>query len=127
MEPCKEAGAYVPLTASSSMVQRAAIWIIGAHLLIGSLVFSYIEGWSFVDSLYYCSVTVLTIGYGDFVPKSNAGKVCMIVYIIVGLSLIATCLGVLFGKLQDKIEARAKSRWHTFFMALLQMLACIFR
>lgn len=33
----------------------------------GAAVFSEYEGWSYIDSFYYCFITLTTIGFGDFV------------------------------------------------------------
>ena len=33
----------------------------------GTFGYSYIEGWEYIDSLYFTVVTVTTIGYGDIV------------------------------------------------------------
>jgi potassium channel subfamily K len=44
---------------------------------LGALVFMYSEkpqGFSYFVSLYYAYVSLLTIGYGDFVVESNSGK-----------------------------------------------------
>ena len=45
--------------------------------MIGALVFEHAErnqDWSYFESLYFSYTTLLTIGYGDFVPLSNSGK-----------------------------------------------------
>jgi voltage-gated potassium channel Kch len=34
-----------------------------------------VEGWSFVDGLYFTPATQSTIGYGDVVPKTMAGRI----------------------------------------------------
>ena len=33
----------------------------------GAAMFSYYEEWSYFDSMYYCVITLTTIGFGDFV------------------------------------------------------------
>ena len=32
------------------------------------------EGWSVLDSIYFCVTTVATVGYGDVVPSRDASK-----------------------------------------------------
>ena len=66
------------------------------------------EGWSRIDSLYYSFITATTVGYGDFHPKSNAGKLVAIVIAFLGLLLtgIIVALGVKAGSVafQDLYE-----------------------
>ena len=42
------------------------VWVI-----MPSLVYSYLEDWSYLNSLYHTIVTVTTIGFGDFVPNKR--------------------------------------------------------
>lgn len=50
-------------------------------LLIGSTLFySQTEQWSIIDSLYFSVMTMATVGYGDFVPTTDLGKVFTIIY-----------------------------------------------
>lgn len=57
-------------------------------LVFGTVVFHYLEGWRWLDSLYFCVITLTTIGYGDFTPRTDLGKIFNIFYIIIGLGLI---------------------------------------
>lgn len=36
------------------------------YLLLGALVFSHVEGWTFLDAVYWADVSLLTVGLGDY-------------------------------------------------------------
>lgn len=57
-------------------------------LTVGTLTYHYLEGWSIIDSLYFSIVTLTTIGYGDFTPQTDEGKLFTIIYIIIGIGMI---------------------------------------
>ena len=53
----------------------------------GTFGYSYIEGWEYIDSLYFTVVTVTTIGYGDFAPQTDIGKIFTIFFPFVGIAI----------------------------------------
>jgi voltage-gated potassium channel Kch len=55
-----------------------------------------LEGWSYVDSLYFSVVTLTTVGYGDFSPQTNAGKLFTVLYIIIGVGIILAFINTVF-------------------------------
>jgi voltage-gated potassium channel len=57
-------------------------------IITGTLAYHYLEGWSYIDSLYFSVVTLTTIGYGDFSPQTDAGKLFTILYIVAGIGMI---------------------------------------
>ncbi len=57
-------------------------------LILGTFVYHYLEGWSYIDSLYFSIVTLTTIGYGDFSPQTDEGKLFTILYIVIGIGMI---------------------------------------
>jgi hypothetical protein len=67
------------------------VWPIFSGLLIVQVVLGSIVGllerWPWGDSLYFTFVTGLTIGYGDFVPRSVAGRFLSILIGIGGILL----------------------------------------
>lgn len=44
--------------------------IIFAFLFVGAVIFSSWENWSLVTGLYFCFVTLTTIGFGDYTPEN---------------------------------------------------------
>lgn len=42
---------------------------------LSTLIFCFIENQTLLDSFYWSCITSLTIGYGDFSPSTNIGKV----------------------------------------------------
>ena len=67
--------------------------LIGALAALG-LVTGLIEGWSVQESIYFAFVSGLTIGYGDFAPRSFAGRTLAIVIGICGVLLTALVAAV---------------------------------
>ena len=42
--------------------------VMTVYIFLGAIVFSQWEGWSIDDSVYFCFVTLTTLGFGDMVP-----------------------------------------------------------
>ena len=57
-------------------------------IVLGTIVYHDIEGWSWLDTLYFSLITLTTIGYGDFSPQTDLGKIFTLLYIVIGVALI---------------------------------------
>ncbi len=79
---------------------RALLIMAGVVVGIGLVFYMSVEHWSFIDTLYFCVVTLGTVGYGDITPKTDAGKLFTVAYIIFGLAVIGGFFATL-GKLID--------------------------
>jgi voltage-gated potassium channel len=75
----------------TKILSLAAIAVIG----IGSVVYMVVEGWSAVDAVYFCVVTLATVGYGDLHPTTDVGKLFTILYILTGIGIIAAFISEL--------------------------------
>jgi len=53
---------------------------IAAVLILGAIIFSFLEGWSVVDAFYFVTMTATTVGYGDFVPTHEWSKAVTVIY-----------------------------------------------
>ena len=63
------------------------IWA-GTALLGGTLVYHWLEGWSLLDALYFCVITLATVGYGDLTPTTPFARAFTIVYVINGIVIL---------------------------------------
>jgi len=69
---------------------------------------STVEGqtlyWTWVESLYFCVVTLTTVGYGDFSPKTTFTKWFTCFYILIGIASIGVALGIVTSFLLQRQE-----------------------
>lgn len=72
-------------------------------IFLGGGIYTYLENWSFIDAIYFSAVTITTLGYGDIVPVTIAGKLFTIFFSISGIAIglyILTVLGKSFFTLE---------------------------
>jgi len=62
---------------------------------LGSVFYHIVEKLNWLDAVYFCVVTLATVGYGDITPHTNLGKVFTIFYILTGVGIIATFANLL--------------------------------
>ena len=54
-------------------------------LIVGTIGYRLIEGWSFIDSLFMTVITITTVGYNEIHPLSTAGQIFSIILILGGV------------------------------------------
>ena len=59
---------------------------------LGTVVYRYLEDWSWVDSLYFSVITLTSVGYGDLAPSTSGSKLFTVFYIFMGISLLGAAL-----------------------------------
>ncbi len=57
-------------------------------IVIGAALYHLLEGWSWLDSIYFVVITLTTIGYGDFSPTTPLTKLITIFYGLNGVILL---------------------------------------
>eukprot|EP01059_Diplonema_ambulator_P009809 TRINITY_DN19784_c0_g1_i1.p1 TRINITY_DN19784_c0_g1~~TRINITY_DN19784_c0_g1_i1.p1 ORF type:complete len:533 (+),score=124.36 TRINITY_DN19784_c0_g1_i1:79-1599(+) len=60
------------------------------------------EGWDYREGFWYCYVTLTTIGFGDYHPKTHLGRLMAFLFIIPGLSLVGWFINAVFAASQAK-------------------------
>lgn len=85
---------------------KIALAILLTIIIIGTIGFHVIEGWSIVDSFYTAIATLSTVGYGDFSPDTTAGKLFTVFVIIFGVGMMFYTLVLLA---ETFIEGRVRN------------------
>ncbi len=60
-----------------------------ALIIIGAIGYHIIEGWNWFESLYMTIISFSTVGFGEILPLSPAGRIFTIAIIMLGLITIA--------------------------------------
>ena len=89
---------------SMSIIAFGLLWCVGAAVFWR--VEQSMQGLSYFQALYFCYVSLLTIGYGDLAPKSNAGKPFFIVWSLVAIPTMT----ILISDMGDTVVASYKRR-----------------
>ncbi|MBQ7271548.1 MAG: NAD-binding protein [Campylobacter sp.] len=82
---------------------RLPLILIILMMLIGTLGYIFIAGFSLADAFYQAGMTFTTVGFTEVAPISNAGRIFTIVFILMGFGTFTFCLGVVVEVIQKGI------------------------
>lgn len=71
---------------------RIVLMAVLAALLLGTVTFHLLEGWSILDSLYVTAQTVTTVGFGDLTPRTALGRIFATLFMVVGVGIVLYAL-----------------------------------
>jgi voltage-gated potassium channel len=82
-------------------------------IVIGVIGFIFLEGLSPLDALYFIIVTLATVGYGDITPYTQAGRILIIILILVGvgsfIAVAATGIEVMLDRRENANRLRKQN------------------
>jgi voltage-gated potassium channel Kch len=87
---------------------RATLALAVFILLSGTIFYHGVEGWSWIDALYFSATTVSTVGLGDLSPQTEIGKLFTVIYMFVGIGVFVA-LFTQFARALLHIEADQKA------------------
>lgn len=100
----------------------ACLWVMFFYIIVGALMFAYLENWGYFDAVYFCVTSLCKIGFGDLVPgtttnatlifvqnenqnlKGNMKLIINFVYILLGMGLVAMCYNLMREDIRVKIK-----------------------
>ena len=81
---------------------RALAGLVGGQLVLGTIFYSLVEGWGWIDALYFSVTTLTTVGLGDLTPVTTAGKLFTVMYILTGVGLLVSFLAFIADRAADR-------------------------
>ena len=77
-------------------------------LATGTVVYHFVEKFTWIDAYYFSVVTLATVGFGDLTPHTTFGKIFTTFYILIGVGIIAAFVNALVKKRAAKIRKKHK-------------------
>ncbi|KAJ5766780.1 uncharacterized protein N7511_004396 [Penicillium nucicola] len=90
------------------------------YLLGGSAVYARVEGWRFLDAVYFADYTLLTIGVGNFAPATHLGRGLLFPYAVGGIIILGLIISsirtLMLEKGRQKVGDMLTDHTHKFIM-----------
>ncbi len=86
------------------------IGISSSTIAVGTVFYRFIEDWSWLDSLYFSVITLTTVGYGDFSPQTNFGKLFTVFYVLIGIGIFVAFLNEIAHQIVSARKQRESSK-----------------
>ena len=78
----------------------------GSIVLIGAMLYHWLEGWNWLDSFYFVIITLTTIGFGDLSPTTPLTKLITIFYAVNGVAILLMLLDEIRRVRRHQIDER---------------------
>ena len=85
---------------------RGVSILLALQLVAGAIFYSQVEGWRWIDALYFCVATLTTVGYGDLTPVTDLGKIFTMIYLVTGIGLFVSFGALVARHLLDERASR---------------------
>lgn len=97
--------------------QRSALLTVGAlagaYILICALTVFNVEPdtfGTFFDAIYWATISLTTVGYGDIYPVSTAGRIFTMLSSLVGIAVVALPAGIITAGYMDALRGNSEEK-----------------
>jgi voltage-gated potassium channel len=91
-------------------LSRNEIFILGAAalslILIGTVGYAVLEGWTLLEALYATVITITTVGYGDLSPQTTGGRIFAIFFTLIAIGIAGYAISVMAALIIEKQATR---------------------
>ena len=91
-------------TSQRTLMLQTIIFMI--YTVGGAGVYAKIEGWMFLDAMFFVNYTLLTVGIGDYAPQTHLGRGLLFPFAIGGI----VTLGLVIGSIRSLVLERGKNK-----------------
>lgn len=105
----------ITIIADVIRTQKTPLLAVGSmavgYVLISALVIFNVEPDtfnSFFDAVYWATVSLTTMGYGDIYPVTTIGRIVTMISSFVGIAIVALPAGIITAGYMDQIQAKSK-------------------
>ena len=103
------------LRASAIKILIFMMFVLVAAVILGTLMYTFEsevnpEFKSIPTGIYWAVVTITTVGYGDLVPMTSAGRFLSVLVMLLGYSIIAVPTGIVAGETMREYKHPRRTR-----------------
>ncbi len=88
------------------------LWLAVAYVLVSALIIFNVEPQtfhSFFDAIYWATVSLTTVGYGDIYPVSMAGQIITMLSAILGIAIVALPASIITAGYMEEIHSKKEN------------------
>ena len=85
------------------------LWLAIAYVLVSALIIFNVEPQtfdSFFDAIYWATVSLTTVGYGDIYPVSMAGQIITMLSAVLGIAIVALPASIITAGYMEEINSK---------------------
>ena len=68
--------------------------LVAVYLAVSATIFHWLENWTWPQALYFCAVTLTSVGYGDMHPTTDLSRLVTTAFVLFSVPMFFLMLGV---------------------------------
>lgn len=85
-----------------------AIVLIAVLIIVGTLSYNFLEGWTLLEALYATIITLTTVGYGDLSPQTTNGRIFAIFFTLIAIGMAGYAISTVAAFVIEREQKRVK-------------------